>query len=321
MTFAAPIRAAYPHLEIHGPQTWGWCAWFNSGVQDRQCTEGDDRRAHGDVPLTQWIMQKLVEYHEATGVLLLTHIDLHAYPQGSGVDGSAEDEATAALRLRSTMMFYNESYVDESWISQPIALLPRLRGWMASAGAGALGIKFAISEFNFGADSLVTAGVAHVETLAIFAREGLDEANVWTAPAPGSASAQAWGMFLNYDGSGRPIAGSPVNASSTDTPTVGAYAFVEAGATLRVLLTGKTAPSAGAASVSLALAWPAGTPRGSITAHAYGFSSSSAKLARLADVTLPCGDGAAAAALQLPPWSATLLVMPWGKGACGVSGL
>ena len=128
-------------------------------------------------------------------------------------------------------------------------------------------------------------------------------------------SAQAWALALNYDGRGAGLAGAPVAAASGAPGEVGAHAFLD-GALLRVLLTGRTAPSAGGATAGLAVAFPAGTPAGTVTAQAWGFSKGAPALARLPDVELPCGEGAGAGAVALPAWSATLLVLPWGAGAC-----
>lgn len=55
-----------------------------------------------------------------------------------------------------------------------------LRGFISAAGADGLGIKLAVSEYAFGGDDLVTAAVATAEALAVFAREGVDSATVWT---------------------------------------------------------------------------------------------------------------------------------------------
>jgi hypothetical protein len=312
VAFAAPIRAAYPHLEVHGPQSWGWCAYFNSAVQDGgDCTAGADRRAHGGTPLLQWLLQQLAAYQAQHGVLLLTHLDVHAYPQAKGVTGSAEDEPTGALRLRSTGMWADPAYVDESWIAQPVALLPRLRGWLAAANASALGIRLSVSEYSFGAEQLVTAGVAHAETLALLAREGVHEAAVWGAPAPGSPSAQAWALFLSYDGAGAAVAGAPLPANSSHPTAATAYAFAQ-GSLLRVLLVGKTLPSAGAAAgaCQLALAWPPSTPSSTAaTAQLYGFSAAAPRLQHLGSVRVACGQGAPPTPLLLGAWSATLLVL------------
>ena len=317
VTWGSAVRERYPHLEVHGPQSWGWCAYFSTNVGGG-CVDSPDREAHGGVPLTLWLLQQVVAHHAATGVLLLTHLDVHAYPQATGVDGSGEDDATAALRLRSTMMWANASYVDESWIKEPVNLIPRLRGWLNESGAAALGVKLAVSEFSFGDSSLATTAVATAETLALFAREGVDSAQIWTTPAPGTVTAAAYSLFLSYDGAGAAVAGSPVDARSDNNLDASAYGFVDDEAqTLRVVLFGKTPPSAGAtASATLAVAWPAGTPLGTARAEAYSFSHAAKDLSRLPDVLLPCGDGAAPASLALPAWSATLLVIDVSAAGC-----
>lgn len=316
VTYAAPIRAAYPHLEVHGLQSWGWCAYFNSAVQDsNDCKTGSDRRSHGDTPLLQYILQKLVEYNNEFGVLLLTHLDVHAYPQATGVTGDLEDEKTGALRLRSTGMWADVNYIDESWINEPVMLLPRLRSWVAAANATSLGLKFSISEFNFGDDKLVTAGVAHAETLALFGREGVDEAAVWVAPTPDSPSAQAWALFLNYDGLNASVSGSPLETTSTAPTNVTAYAFIEdinssSSIILNLIFIGKTLPSVGNIDILLNLTWPAGTPTGNATGKLFGFSAASPMLKHLGSLNVACGsNNVPSTPLTLNAWSATLLVV------------
>jgi hypothetical protein len=313
VTFAAPIRAAYPHLEIHGLQSWGWCAYFNSAVQDsNDCKEGSDRRSHGDVPLLQWLVQQLAAYQAEHGVLLLTHLDVHAYPQATGVTSDIEDEKTGALRLRSTGMWADPNYIDESWINETVMLLPRLRAWVDAANATSLGLKYSISEFNFGSDKLVTAGVAHAETLAIFAQEGVDEAAVWGAPTPNSPSAQAWALFLNYDGQGASVTGSPLETISSSPTQVTAYSFLQEGSRslLNVILIGKTLPSVGPVDIMLNVTWPSGTPTGNATGKLYGFSASSPMLRFLSTVYVTCGSmNTQLTNLTLNPWSATLMVL------------
>ena len=45
-------------------------------------------------------------------------LDIHYYPQASGVTSNKTDAATAALRLRSTRSLWDPTYTDESWIAQ-----------------------------------------------------------------------------------------------------------------------------------------------------------------------------------------------------------
>jgi hypothetical protein len=191
-------------------------------------------------------------------------------------------------------------------------LLPRLRAWVDAANATSLGLKYSISEFNFGSDKLVTAGVAHAETLAIFAQEGVDEAAVWGAPTPNSPSAQAWALFLNYDGQGASVTGSPLETNSSSPTQVTAYSFLQEGSSslLNVILIGKTLPSVGPVDIMLNVTWPSGTPSGNATGKLYGFSASSPMLKFLSTVYVTCGSmNTQLTNLTLNPWSATLIVL------------
>lgn len=130
-------------------------------------------------------------------------------------------------------------------------------------------------------------------------------------PTTGSVVEDAWKVFLNYDGDGSAVAGAAVSATSSDTPVVGAYAFLDSGSaspTLRVLLTGKTPQGSAGASAELSISWPAGTPSGNFVAELYGLSGGSPHLAPLGNVTLACGSTAPATPIELPPWSFVLLV-------------
>jgi len=59
------------------------------------------------------------------------------YPQASGVSLSpAGGASTQALRLRSTRSLWDPSYTDESWIGEPVRLVPRMHDWVSANYAG-----------------------------------------------------------------------------------------------------------------------------------------------------------------------------------------
>jgi len=69
------------------------------------------------------------------GKRLLDALDVHYYPQGridgQGVsDGKTTSDALAILRVRSTRCLWDKTYKDESWINQPVMLIPRVRAWI-----------------------------------------------------------------------------------------------------------------------------------------------------------------------------------------------
>jgi len=234
-TYAAAMKAKDPGVQILGPSDWGWCAYFYSAADG--CTPGADARAHGNVPLLEWYLSKVREYQQINGVRLIDYLDLHCYPQAPGV-ALSDDESpvTAARRLRSLKGLYDPSYADESWIGQPVRLIPRMKEWIA---ARLPGVKLAITEYNWGNDDGPSSALAQAEALAIFGREGIDLATRWVAPDEGSRVEDAFRLYLDYDSRGSKVTGDSVRAVSSDVNAVGAYAITGAGSRLYLLLFNK----------------------------------------------------------------------------------
>jgi hypothetical protein len=202
ISYATAIRGADPETPIAGPAEWGWTGYFSSG-KDRALSPmlRPDRRAHGDVPLVAWYLQKLAEYEKVKGVRLLDVLDLHFYPQAERIFGANArvDPEGAALRLRSTRALWDPKYVDESWIHEPIRLIPRMHEWVAQNYPGR---KTSLGEWSFGADDHMSGALATAEALGRFGQHGLDSAFYWGGPKPGSRTFWAFRAFRDFDGRG-----------------------------------------------------------------------------------------------------------------------
>jgi len=203
LRYGTAIRRADPDAVIAGPALWGWPAYFYSA---RDAVAGfarhPDRKAHGDVPLLVWYLHQIQAYEEKTGVRILDVLDVHFYPQahGVGVGTSGDGDArTEALRVRSARGLWDPAYRDESFIDEPVRLLPRLREWVDANHPG-LGIS--IGEYNFGGEGMVSGGLAVAEALGRFAEANLTSAFYWTAPPRGSPAFWAFRAFRNFDGEG-----------------------------------------------------------------------------------------------------------------------
>lgn len=200
--YGTAVREADPNGRIAGPALWGWSAYFFSGkdvalgVQNKP-----DRLAHGDLPFLPWYLRRLHEHEQKTGKRVLDLLDVHFYPQAEGVHSSKENVSTqeAALRIRSTRALWDTSYVDESWIAEPVKLIPRLKAWIHENYPN-LGIQ--IGEYNFGGEKHMSGGLAEAEALGRFAEYGVYSAFYWMTPALGSPAYWAFRAFRNYDGKG-----------------------------------------------------------------------------------------------------------------------
>lgn len=226
---AAAIKDADPAAQTLGPVGWGFNSLVYSGLDQKTCNEvgGDcwsnppDRAAHGGVQFAPWYLQQMQAYEQAHGRRILDYFDEHIYPQQTGVFGGSDDAATQALRLRSTRQLWDPTYVDESWINQPIQFIPRLRSLVDQNYPGT---KTAITEYNWGALDHIDGALAQADVLGIFGREGLDLATLWDPPTAGEPGAYAFRMFRDYDGQGGSFGDTSVHAASADQEKLSVYA-------------------------------------------------------------------------------------------------
>jgi len=223
VAYASAVKSQYPNVKIFGPIFWGYCSYMFSPADG--CADGPDRKAHGDLPLLQWYISQIAAYKQAHGVQLIDYIDVHFYPQEDNVAFSADETpATAQLRLSSTRGLWDPTYVDESWISEPIFIIPRIQSWASMYN---LNVGIAISEYNFGADNIITGALAQAEVLGIFAAYNVSVGARWVVPELGSITEEAYKLYLNYDGKGSSVKGNNVYAASNNIEEVGSYAFYD----------------------------------------------------------------------------------------------
>lgn len=203
ISYGTAVRKAAPDALIAGPAEWGWPAYFHSAIDAKAgFMLRPDRRKHGDLPLVEWWLQQLAAHEKKTGVKLVDVLDLHFYPQakglGVGTDGNTDAE-TNALRIRSTRALWDPRYTDESWIKEPVRLIPRMRELVDKNYPG---LKLAIGEYNFGAERHLSGGLALAEALGRFGQEGLFAAWYWTYPPDGSPAFWAFRAYRDFDGKG-----------------------------------------------------------------------------------------------------------------------
>lgn len=209
IAYATAIRKADPDAIIAGPASYGW--WeYSYSAKDHEAGffSKPDRKAHGDVPLLAWYLQRLAEHEKKTGVRLLDVLDVHIYPQadhvqgpdGAGGDGGGEtDRKTNDLRFRVTRSLWDRAYQDESWIKDAVYLVPRMKELIAKNYPGR---GFQIGEYNFGAENHAAGGVALAEVLGRFALNGVSHAFYWTYPKKPKPAYWAFRAYRNYDGAG-----------------------------------------------------------------------------------------------------------------------
>jgi hypothetical protein len=222
--YGAAVKKVDPSAQTLGPALWGWTGYFFSAVdqESNSWSNPPDRGAHGKTPLVEWYLQQMSAYEQQNGVRILDYLDLHYYPQASGVPLSAKiDAKTQALRLRSTRSLWDATYKDESWINEPVRLIPRMREWVNQHYPGT---KLAISEYNWGGLDHLNGALAQADILGIFGREALDLATLWDPPDFNDPGAYAFRLYRNYDGKGSSFGDISLSANSTNQDKLAIYA-------------------------------------------------------------------------------------------------
>jgi hypothetical protein len=301
--YGAAIKASDPGAQTLGPAEWGWTGYFWSALDAAPggawWNNPQDRLAHGNVPFVSWYLQQMRAYEQQNGTRILDYLDLHYYPQASGVSlASVGNASTQALRLRSTRSLWDPTYVDESWIGEAVRLIPRMRDWAATDYPGT---KIAMTEYNWGGLEHVNGALAQADVLGIFGREGLDLATHWAPPTASQPGAYAFRMYRNYDGDGGRFGDVSVQSSSGDQGQLAIYgAERTSDGALTVLIVNKTG-TALTSTVTL-VGFPAAA---SAEQYRYGAASPNA-IVQAANLVV--GGGAIAA--TFPASSITLVVVP-----------
>lgn len=223
--YAAAIKRADPSAQTLGPAVWGWSAYQFSALDLADggsfINRYPDRAAHGDMPFLEWYLMQMAAYEQANGVRILDYLDVHYYPQAQEVALAPKGSPrTRALRLRSTRSLWDDTYVDESWIDEPVRLIPRLREWIDAYYPGT---KIALSEYNWGALDDINGALAQAEVLGIFGREGVDLATMWAPEDADDPFVFAFQMYRNYDGNGNAFGETSVYSSSSDSEQLSVY--------------------------------------------------------------------------------------------------
>lgn len=201
--YAPLIRKADPDALIAGPCAWGWPEYFFSAKDAKIGFRiKPDRRAHEDMPHLAWYLRELAAHEKKTGEKLIDILDVHYYPQSDGIGVGTKGEVdpkTVATRMRSPRALWDPTYKDESWIDEPVRLIPRLREWIDQYYPG---VKIQIGEWNFGAEGDMSSGIATAEAFGRFADEGVFGAYYWPFPKIDSPAYFAFRAFRNFDGKG-----------------------------------------------------------------------------------------------------------------------
>lgn len=223
--YAGQVKALDPDALILAPEEWGWSGYFYSGYDQQYGSQHGwsaypDRAANGGWDYLPWLLDQFRQRATNTNQRLLDYLTVHFYPQG-GESGTDVSTAMQLLRNRSTRSLWDTNYVDASWITSIVRLIPRLKDWASTHYPGT---KVGITEYNWGAEGHINGATAQADVLGIFDREGLDLATRWTTPSASTPTYRAIKLYRNYDGNRSTFGDVSVNASVPNPDSLSAFA-------------------------------------------------------------------------------------------------
>jgi hypothetical protein len=300
--YAGTVKALDPNALVLGPEEFGWSGYFYSGA-DLQYGNLygygylPDRSTNGGMDYMPWLLSQFYQRATNTNQRLLDYFTLHRYTEDSAVGGDDVSTATQLKRSRSTRSFWDTNYVDETWINQPVMLIPRMKGWVASYYPGT---KIGITEYNWGAEDHINGATTQADILGIFGREGLDLATRWTTPASNTPTYKAMKMYRNYDSNKSGFGDTSVSATGPNPDNVSTFAAVRSlDGALTIIVINKQLGASALPTINLANFLAAGT------AQIWQLTSANT-ITRLSDLSFT----GSTITNTLPAQSITLFVVP-----------
>lgn len=294
LTYARVVREEMPNAQLAGPTTCCWFYYWNSAAGRR------DKWSHGNQDFLPWFLDQMREHDEAYGQRTLDILDIHYYPP-EGIYSHDLSDRISSQRIRSVRSLWDETYRDESWIRQPVYLIPRMQALIDEHYPDT---KFGLSEWNFGAEESLNGAVAIADALGVFGREDLYFATYWTHPELYTPGFFAFKLFRNYDDQGGAFGDMSVLAESADHNRISSYASINSTTNdLHIMLVNKQPDTISTATIEI------GDFPHAEFGTIYRYSANNLEGIESGEIAVANGE----LMLALPTYSITHLVIPTGQ--------
>ena len=230
--YAQAVKSVWPEAPVLGLVSFGWSGYVSLN------TAPDSGK--GDFVV--YYLNKMKAAEAAAGVRLIDYLDLHWYPEATGLGVALPGKQPMPVRVAFTRdasplvvqarveaprSLWDPGYGETSWVEGlaggPIALIPRMKEKIAASYPGT---NLAFTEWNYGAGTDISGAVATADVLGIFGREGVGLANNWPSGNEPFTLA-AYRAFRNYDGAGARFGDTEVSAHTSSIFSSSVYASVD----------------------------------------------------------------------------------------------
>ena len=230
-----------PDAIVLGGVMYGWGEFLN-------LTDAPDAKEHNKKydRYLDFFLAEAKKLEAKHGKRLVHALDVHWYPENRGSKRITEKDVsprTVAARLQAPRSLWDPDYVEKTWIGDSLGKPVRLIPWLLERIAERYpGTKLAMTEYNFGAGEHISGGLAQVDVLGIFGREGMYLANYWGDAAGNTVlppyTQAAYRLYRNYDGKNGHFGDTAV-AATTDNAKASIYAALDSKKALSLIVINK----------------------------------------------------------------------------------
>jgi hypothetical protein len=257
---SAKIKSLDPNALVVAPEEWGWDGYFYSGFDQQYAANHgykrypDHKKEQNGMDYIPWLLSQWKAAGHPVDV-----VSVHFYPQGGEFSDDVSDQMQL-LRNRSTRQLWDPNYVSESWINQPVYLIPRIKGWIADDYWS--GTPAALTEYNWGAEGYINGATTQADIDGILGQQGLDMATRWTVPDSSTPTYKAMQMYRNYDGAGSAFGDTSISASAPNPDNLSAFAALRSSDNaMTVMVISKVLSGNTSVTLTLAHFTPSGTAK------------------------------------------------------------
>jgi hypothetical protein len=238
ISLAQALKDQFPDLVIFGPVHFGFGGIYNWQGELSATPTGSN-----------WFPDKYLPAIKtasaAYGKPLVDVYDFHWYSEatdGSGhrittLTGATLTDAQVQAIVQSPRSLWDTTYTESSWITGalggPIYILGRLQSRIAAENPG---MRLSITEYNNGGSQHIAGAIAQADNLGIFGAQGLFAANLWPLNSDEPYILAGFRAFRDFDGVHSSFGDTSVQATSSSTQTVAAYASTDSTKPGRVIL-------------------------------------------------------------------------------------
>ena len=227
---AAVIKEYAPNAEVYGPMYYSYI--------DAYLTQAYGVDAY---------LKNAKELEEKYGKRMIDVLTIHWYPEDRANGNRIVNIEHGNYNLTTPEMVVARLHAprelwDPTALRNPSAypkdgapLLVRLKN---SIAANYPGTKLGFTEFKYDAENHFSGGLALVDVLGVFGREGVYMANKWD-PIKDNYAIAAYNLYRNYDNKGGAFGATSVRATTTHNDTISTVASLDAQGNLHIMVVNK----------------------------------------------------------------------------------